>query len=85
MASASATPRLGPVIASCGALYHQHRAAQAAGQLACGLRVELLAELAWPSSVSALVSSPQPTQSSIGFVECGSLNIWEKKNSRKPL
>ena len=37
------------------------------------------------TSVSALVSRPQPTQSSIGFVECGSVNICEKKNSRKPL
>ena len=35
-------------------------------------------------SVSAVVSRPQPTQSSIGLVECGSVNIWEKKNSRKP-
>ena len=35
-------------------------------------------------SVSAVVSSPQPTQSSICFVECGSVNICEKKNSRKP-
>ena len=36
------------------------------------------------TSVSAVVSSAQPTQSSIGLVECGSVNIWEKKNSRKP-
>ena len=34
--------------------------------------------------VSAVVSRPQPTQSSICLVECGSVNIWEKKNSRKP-
>ncbi len=35
-------------------------------------------------SVSGVVSSPQPTQSSICLVECGSLNACEKKNSRKP-
>ena len=35
-------------------------------------------------SVSGVVSRPQPTQSSIGFVECGSVNISAKKNSRKP-
>jgi hypothetical protein len=34
--------------------------------------------------VSAVVSMPQPMQSSIGLVECGSVNIWEKKNSRNP-
>jgi hypothetical protein len=34
--------------------------------------------------VSAVVSRPQPIQSSVGLVECGSVNIWEKKNSRKP-
>ena len=33
-------------------------------------------------SVSGSVSSPQPTVSSIGLVECGSVNICEKKNSR---
>jgi len=33
-------------------------------------------------SVSGSVSSPQPTLSSIGLVECGSVNIWAKKNSR---
>src|SRR5262249_7780390 len=31
--------------------------------------------------VSASVSSPQPMPSSIGFVECGSVNILETKNS----
>jgi hypothetical protein len=31
--------------------------------------------------VSAPVSSPQPTASSIGFVECGSVNIFAMKNS----
>ena len=35
-------------------------------------------------SVSGVVSSPQPTQSSICLVECGSLHACEKKNSRKP-
>jgi hypothetical protein len=34
--------------------------------------------------VSGSVSRPQPMQSSICFVECGSVNIWRKKNSRKP-
>ena len=32
--------------------------------------------------VSASVSRPQPTQSSIGFVECGSVKHSEKKCSR---
>ena len=32
---------------------------------------------------SASISRPQPTQSSICLVECGSVNIWPKKNSRK--
>ena len=36
------------------------------------------------ASVSGSVSSAQRTQSSICLVECGSLNIWAKKNSRKP-
>ena len=35
-------------------------------------------------SVSGVVSSPQPTASSRCLVECGSVNIWLKKNSRKP-
>ncbi len=35
-------------------------------------------------SVSASVSSPQPTASSIGFVECGSVTHCEMKNSTKP-
>ena len=35
------------------------------------------------TSVSAVVSSPQPTASSIGFVECGSVNICAMKNSTK--
>ena len=34
-------------------------------------------------STSGVVSSPHPTQSSLTFVECGSLNISAKKNSRK--
>ena len=34
-------------------------------------------------SVAASISSPHPTQSSICFVECGSVNIRPKKNSRK--
>jgi hypothetical protein len=33
-------------------------------------------------SVSGSVSSPQPTASSIGLVECGSVKHREKKNSR---
>ena len=37
------------------------------------------------ASVSGSVSSPQFTQSSICLVEWGSLNIWAKKYSRKPL
>ncbi len=37
------------------------------------------------SSVSGVVSSPQPTQSSMCFVECGSVKHRPKKNSRKPL
>jgi hypothetical protein len=36
-----------------------------------------------PPSVSGVVSSPQPTESSICFVEWGSMNTWEKKNWRK--
>jgi hypothetical protein len=36
------------------------------------------------TSVSALVSSAHPTQSSICFVECGSRKMREKKNSTKP-
>ena len=35
-------------------------------------------------SVSASVSSPQPTPSSICFVECGSVTHCEMKNSTKP-
>ncbi len=35
-------------------------------------------------SVSAEVSSPQPTQSSNCFVEWGSVNICDMKNSTKP-
>ena len=35
-------------------------------------------------SVSGVVSSPQPMQSSICLVECGSVNRCPKKNSRKP-
>ena len=35
------------------------------------------------TSVSAVVSSPQPTASSIGLVECGSLKHCPKKNHRK--
>jgi hypothetical protein len=34
--------------------------------------------------VSPVVSRPHATQSSIGFVECGSTKILAKKNSRKP-
>ena len=36
------------------------------------------------SSVSASVSSAQPTASSICFVECGSVKISPKKNSAYP-
>ena len=36
------------------------------------------------TSVSADVSSPHATQSSICFVECGSGKTLPKKNSRKP-
>ena len=36
------------------------------------------------ASVSGVVSSAQPTQSSICLVECGSLKHLAKKNSRKP-
>ena len=35
------------------------------------------------SASPASSRSPQPTQSSIGLVECGSVKICEKKNSRK--
>ena len=35
------------------------------------------------ASVCGVVSSPQPTQSSICLVECGSYSAWPKKNSRK--
>jgi hypothetical protein len=35
------------------------------------------------TSVSASVSRPHPTASSRGFVECGSVKHFEKKNSRK--
>ena len=35
-------------------------------------------------SVSASVSSPQPTASSIGFVECGSVKACDMKNSTNP-
>ncbi len=35
-------------------------------------------------STSGVVSRPHPTQSSIGLVEWGSVNMREKKNSRKP-
>jgi hypothetical protein len=34
-------------------------------------------------SVSGAISRPQPTQSSIAFVECGSAKIFAKKNWRK--
>jgi len=35
-------------------------------------------------SVSGVVSSPHVMPSSAGFVECGSVNTWEKKNFRNP-
>ena len=35
-------------------------------------------------SVWDVVSSPHMTPSSMGFVECGSVNTWAKKNSRNP-
>jgi hypothetical protein len=34
------------------------------------------------ASVSPVVSRPQPTPSSAGLVECGSVNILDIKNSR---
>jgi hypothetical protein len=37
----------------------------------------------WSASTSGVVSSAQPTASSIGFVECGSVKHFPMKNSRK--
>ena len=84
MASASATPRLGPVIRSSEpwitSTGQRTRPARSRASSAPMLSASCVA-----ISVCASVSSPQPTQSSIGLVECGSGNICEKKNSRKPL
>ena len=60
-----------------GSLYHEHRAADSSTGIAP--LVEHLRTCV-AISVSGVVSSPQPTQSSMGFVECGSVNICEKKN-----
>ena len=76
-------PAAGPGDRVGRALNHQHRAANPAAQLARGRLVQAVTDLV-AMSVSAVVSRPQPTQSSVGLVECGSVNIWEKKNSRKP-
>ena len=66
-----------------GSLDHQHRATNPSAQLEGLILVEDVGELVGDQGLGE-VSRPQPTQSSIGLVECGSLNIWEKKNSRKP-
>ena len=83
VSSARAIPRPGPVIASSepwitstGHWTRPHRSR------AVSSSIHSLSCVA--TSVSAVVSSPQPMQSSIGFVECGSVNICEKKYSRKP-
>ena len=83
VASASAIPRPGPVIASpvpwitsTGQRTRSHSSRTSASPSSSISSAAM--------SVSGVVSRPQPTQSSIGFVECGSVNICEKKNSRKP-
>ena len=83
VASASAMPRLGPVIASSEPWITSTGQRSRPASSSAVSRSRSLPD-SMVTSVSALVSSPQPTQSSIGFVECGSVNIREKKNSRKP-
>ena len=83
LSSASAIPRALPVIASRepwitseGHCMRRARSRTVSGGIQSSTSMSI--------SVCGVVSSPHPTQSSIGFVECGSLNICEKKNSRKP-
>ena len=62
-----------------GALDHEHRAADARAQRR-GPRPRPSSSISSAAtSVSGVVSRPQPTQSSIGFVECGSVNIWREE------
>ena len=83
LSSASAIPRALPVIASRepwitseGHCMRRARSRTVSGGIQSSTSMSI--------SVCGVVSSPHPTQSSIALVECGSLNICEKKNSRKP-
>ena len=83
VASARPIPRPGPVIASpepwiTSTGQRTRPASSRCASASIGSRTVVAIR------TSGVVSSPQPTQSSIGFVECGSVNICEKKNSRKP-
>ena len=66
-----------PWMTSTGQRTHAHRSAN-------GMPLGSSIPRSVSTSVSGVVSSPQPTQSSICFVECGSVKHFEKKNSRKP-
>jgi hypothetical protein len=65
------------------AVHHEHRTAHALAQRQQLVAVRLGRKHRRDQRLGS-VSRPQPTQSSICFVECGSVNILEKKNSRKP-
>ena len=82
MTSASEMPRLGPVIESSEPWMTStgHFTRAASSRVPSGVSPPSCVAM----RVSGVVSSPQPTQSSTGLVECGSVNIFEKKNSRKP-
>src|SRR4029450_5873166 len=78
--SAKAVPRVWDVIASWSPWITSpgQRTRRQSACASSGLRsgASMVAIITWAS-----VSSPQPTASSIGFVECGSVNIFEMKNS----
>ena len=79
-AAARANPRPGPVTASpspCTTSVQETRAHIARVCASSG-------SLSPTMSVSASVFAPQPTASSVGFVECGSVKQRLKKNSRNP-
>src|SRR4051812_44514546 len=66
-----------------GPMHDQDRAADPGRELAYARRVRERGASWVETSVSPAVSRPQPIAPSRCLVECGSLNIWEKKNSRK--
>ena len=67
-----------------GAVDDEHGQRDARRELARRRLVERRRRACVAISVSASVSRPQPTQSSICLVECGSAKICEKKNSQEP-